>query len=374
LPLSAVDAINPAFEHARKQLFQPFRFGQWVRLAFVGLLAGEMSSGGCNGGNFNFNFPFPQNKKSDQFLGASGQWPWPGHLGHDHAQVVAGFAIAFLLVMIVVVVFTYIASVMRFILFDSIIAKECHIRAGWERRKEEGWRLFVWQIWLMLLAFAALFILIFIPLGLVWAFGWLKQPRDHVIELVLGGVLLLLVFFSLMLTLAVVHVMTKDFVVPQMAMEGIGPTEGWRRLWARMKAEPGGYAGYIGMKILLAIAAGIAFGILALIVIVLLLIPIGGAGIAAVLAAKASGFAWNVYTIALAVVGGLILLASLMFLIAFLTVPLIVFFPAYAIYFFASRYAPLAAMVWPQLPQAPVTPVMPPFEPPPFPPTPAPLG
>jgi hypothetical protein len=25
----------------------------------------------------------------------------------------------------------YIGSVMRFILFDSVIARECHIRAGW---------------------------------------------------------------------------------------------------------------------------------------------------------------------------------------------------------------------------------------------------
>ena len=371
MPLSAVDSINPAFEHARKQLFQPFRFGQWVRLAFVGFLAGEMSSGGCNA---RFNYPMPhQDKKGDQFLSA-GPWHWPEHLGLNHAQIIAGFAIAFLLVMIVAVLFTYIASRMRFILFDSIIAKECHVRAGWARRKAEGWRLFVWQIWLMLLSFAALFILILIPLGLVWAFGWLKQPRDHVIELVLGGILLFLVFFVLIVLLAVVHVMTKDFVVPQMAMEGIGATEGWRRLWERMKAERGGYASYVGMKLLLAIASGMAFAIVLLVVILLLLIPIGGAGIVAVLAGKAAGFAWNIYTIALAVVGGLILLVGFMFLIALLSVPLIVFFPAYAIYFFASRYAPLAALLWPQSPQAPVVPVMPRFDPPPFPPTPAPLG
>ena len=46
---SAVDSIRPAFQHTKQQLFRPFRFGQWTRLALVGLFAGEMSSGGgCN--------------------------------------------------------------------------------------------------------------------------------------------------------------------------------------------------------------------------------------------------------------------------------------------------------------------------------------
>ena len=49
LPISAVDTITLAFQHTKRQLIQPFRFWQWTRLAFVGLLAGEMGSGGsCN--------------------------------------------------------------------------------------------------------------------------------------------------------------------------------------------------------------------------------------------------------------------------------------------------------------------------------------
>jgi hypothetical protein len=48
LAISAVDTITPAFQHTKRQLFQPFRFGQWSRLAFVGLLAGELGSGGSS--------------------------------------------------------------------------------------------------------------------------------------------------------------------------------------------------------------------------------------------------------------------------------------------------------------------------------------
>jgi len=42
LPISAVDAINLAIEHTKRQLLHPFRIGQWTRLAVVGLLAGEL--------------------------------------------------------------------------------------------------------------------------------------------------------------------------------------------------------------------------------------------------------------------------------------------------------------------------------------------
>ena len=40
MPLSAVDAVSPATQHAKQQLLQPFRWGQWSRLALVGFLAG----------------------------------------------------------------------------------------------------------------------------------------------------------------------------------------------------------------------------------------------------------------------------------------------------------------------------------------------
>jgi hypothetical protein len=253
------------------------------------------------------------------------------------------------------VLFTYISSVMRFILFDSIVARECHIRQGWARRKRPGLRLFWWHIWLMLATFAALLIVIGIPVACAWALGWFAQARDHMLGLVLGGIVLFLVFLLLMVFLGVVYVMTKDFVVPQMALEDISAMEGWRRLWLWLKADKGGYAGYVGMKIVLAVGAAIALAIVTLIALVVLLIPIGGAGVVAVLAGKAAGLTWNFYTITLAVVLGCIALAILIFVFSLISVPVIVFFPAYSIYFFAPRYPPLASLLSPQ-PSVPIPP------------------
>jgi hypothetical protein len=350
LPISAADAINPAVRHAKEQLLRPFRFGQWWRLALVGLLAGELgSSPSCR-----FNYPLNTQHRGSQQAFLAGNWP--SQLT-NHPALFAGIVAAVIAIsLVLLVLFTYINSVMRFILFDSIIARECHIRAGWARRKAPGLRLFWWQIVFMLVTSAVLLIVIGVPVACAWASGWFAHARDHVLELVLSGIALLLVLFVLFVFLGVVHVMTKDFVVPQMALENISAVEGWRRLWVLLKSEKAGYAGYIGMKIVLSIGAGIVVAIVALIVLGVLLIPVGGAGVVAVLAAKAAGWTWTVYTITLAVVLGCIAFAIFFCLLSLISVPVIVFFPAYSIYFFAQRYPPLASLLWPQSP-APVAPV-----------------
>jgi hypothetical protein len=368
LPISAVDAISPAFQHAKQQLLKPFRFAQWVRLALVGFLAGELGSGG--GCNSSFNLPSTHHQRgSEQFLSAA----WPSQLP-DHPAMLAGLIASLIVVGFgLFVLLIYINSVMRFILFDSIVAKVCHIRQGWVRRRHHGLRFFVWQILLMLVSLAAFVILIGIPLAFAWAVGWFDHPSEHLLPLVLGSIVLFLFFLALVLVLAVVHVMTKDFVVPQMALEDISAMEGWRRLWLWLKPEKGGYAGYIAMKIGLAIAAGIAIAIIAVIVFLVLLIPVGGVGVVAVLAGIAAGLTWDIYTITLAVVVGCLVLATLIFVFALISVPAIVFFPAYSIYFLAARYPALAALLSPPPPSSAAS-ASPPPEAPPLPPTPAPLG
>jgi hypothetical protein len=335
-----VDTITLAFQHTKRQLFEPFRFWQWTRLAVVGLLAGETGSGG--GVNFPTSFPH-QTGSSRHFLQQN--WPKidPAILGGLIAiLVVAGFV--FFIVMM------YVSSVMRFVLFDSILAKECHIRQGWNRRQGPAWKYFCWQLGLMLATLGGMAVLLGIPAAFAFAMGWFNAPREHVLPLVLSGVVVFFLVFLFLLIAAVVHVLTKDFVVPQMALEEIGAVEGWRRLWPMIQAEQGGYAVYVGMKIVLAIGAGIVIGMASLILGLIVAIPAAGLGIIAVLTGKTAGLTWNVFTITLAVVVGCILLAAFFYLVSLIAVPAIVFFPAYAIYFFAARYQPLSLVLYPPPP------------------------
>jgi hypothetical protein len=367
LPISAVDSISLAVEHTKQQLFKPFRFGQWTKLAIVGLLAGELGSGGgLNRSNFNF----PQHPGTSQHFFDSGL------SGIDPALLASLIAVLVFAGLTFGIIMLYVSSVMRFILFDSILAKQCHIRQGWSRRQGPGWRYFLWHLLYLLVALGGLVVLVCIPLALAFAMGWLKAPKEHLLPLILGGVILFFVLVLFLIAMAVISVLTKDFVVPQMALEDIGALEGWRRLWPAIQAEKGGYAGYIGMKILMAIGAGIVVGIATLILGLIIAIPTVGLSIIAIFTGKSAGLTWNVYTITLAVVVGCILLAIFFYLIALLSVPVMVFFPAYSIYFFGSRYPALSRVLYPPPPTTTQIPsgAAPPYQPPPLPPTPEPIG
>ena len=360
MPISATDTITLAFRHTKQQLIEPFRFGQWTRLALVGLLAGEMGSGS----GFNVPSSFPHQGGSSR------------HFAQDALPNIDPVTLAVLITILVIaglvfgILMMYISSVMRFILFDSILAKKCHIRQGWQRRQTPGWRLFLWQLGFTAITLLAMAILFGIPAALAYSLGWFHSPHDHLVGLIVGGIVLFFLLVIFFVVLAVVHVLTKDFVVPQMALEGIGAVEGWRRLLRMLETEKAGYAGYIGMKIVLAIGASIVIGIASIAVIFLLLIPVIALGVGAVIAGKTAGLTWDVFTITLAVVFGAILFALLMYLMALVAVPAIAFFPAYSIYFFAARYRPLSLVLYPPPPQAPPTvePTGGPPEPPPLPP------
>jgi hypothetical protein len=344
VPLSAVDAISPAFQHTKQQLIQPFRAGQWAKLALVGFLAGEMSSYGCSGPG---NFQMPHNR-SQQFMATPlGNFDPMVYVSLVAGLVVAGFVLGIL--------FMYISSVMRFVLFDSVVNRRCEIRRSWSLRQAAGLRFFFWNVCMSLAMIAAMVILIGIPAAIAFAAGWVSRPKEHLLPLILGGIALFSLLALLFLIFLIVHVMTKDFVVPQMALENITALEGWRRLWPRMKAEKGGFAGYMGMKVVMALGAAMLLGIVTVIIFLILLIPAGGIGAIAVLGGKAAGLVWDLYTISMAVVVGFILLAVMLYIISFVSVPAIVFFPAYSIYFFADRYPPLNAVLHP----APPSPILP---------------
>ena len=356
MPTSAVDAIGPAFEHTKQQLLHPFQLSQWAKLALVGMLAGELTSGGCNFNGASVPARTPQ--------GASRLMDF-SPLPHIDPMVYAGL-IAFLLIFgfVFFVLILYVSSVMRFVLFDAVIAKRCEVGSSWSQRHGAGLGYFVWKILLFLATMVGMVILIGIPAAFALAVGWLRAPKEHVAPLILGGILLFFVVFAFVVTMAVVHVMTKDFVVPQMALDDVSAIEGWRRLLPMLNAEKGSYVGYIALKIVMALGTAVVVGIAATIVILLMAIPLGGLGAVAVLMGKASGLQWDVYTVSLAVMVGILVVGFILYVVSLVSVPAIVFFPAYSLYFFAGRYPKLAALLYPPVPAPVVSPLAPPIPPP----------
>jgi hypothetical protein len=371
MPISAVDCVQPAIQHAREQLFTRFRWGQWSRLALVGILAAEIHAGGC-GGFPNFNVPISRPRVGGHGFVAPPFFPHidPARIVQFAALIGAVLVLAFILFF----VFLYISSVFRFILFESVLKKQCMIGDGWQRWHRTGRRFLLWQIVFLISTWLLLGFLIGVPIAVAAGAGWLANPRQHMGPFIGGAILLAGLLILFVLAAAAVQVLGKDFLVPIMALEGVDFADGWSRLLALMRLEPGKYAVYLLMKLVLAIAAGILFSIIAIVPTIAVAIP----AVMLVLVGKAAGLGWNVMTISLAIIFGSVLLLILIYLIALVSVPATVFFPAYSIYFFASRYPNLDARLHPApppvAPESPGVPESSPPEPPPLPPSPEPIG
>src|SRR5271154_440882 len=60
--LSAIEAIGPAYENAKRIMLKPFRWSRWWRMGLIAMAAAEMAqSYSCGGPSFNMpaNFPKP---------------------------------------------------------------------------------------------------------------------------------------------------------------------------------------------------------------------------------------------------------------------------------------------------------------------------
>jgi len=329
LPISAVDVVRIAFDHTTTQLFKPFRLGQWTRLAVVAFLAGELTP---SGGSLQGSFPSRRGGPSPALLAQA--LPF-------NPLTLLGIGLLVFVFFVLAIAFLYISSRMRFVLFDSIVGKTCHIRAYWRNRHTQGLQYFLFQLLMGAVMFSGIATLIGTALIFGFGFGWFRNPRDHLVPLILGGLLLAAVFAVFGILALVISVLAKDFVVPQMALEDTGVVEGWSRLFRMMQEEKAAYAGYLGMKIVLSIGGSIALFVVMLAVILVLLIPFGGFGLAGFLIARALGLTWNLFTLTVAILFGAAAVSAMIYAIALASVPLAVFFPAYSIHFFADRYAPL---------------------------------
>jgi hypothetical protein len=342
--------VSPAIEHARRQLL-PLRWATWARLAALGLATGELGgSGACNFPGFHVPGGAPGHR-ADHLLSALPHIP--PRLGLSPLQFAALAAVLVLLTVALGLVALYVSSVCRFILFDCVLTGRYLLRPGWRRWQPQGERLF-WFNLVLGLGGLALFVLLFgVPLLIavthgVWRRGASLGPMlAYVFLLIMTAAALAIVFL-------LIHVLTKDFVVPQMAFEPLGPLAAWRRLLTMLDRERGGYAGYLAMKVVLAIASAIIFGVLSLILVLILTIPVVIVAVIAAVAGQGhAAWIWNPYVLTALVLGGCGGVAVMMFLIALVHAPATAFFSAYAMHFFAPRYLPLGAALHPPPPPLP---------------------
>jgi len=345
--LSAVDCIAPAITQTKRQLFAPFRPGRWARLALVCLLTGEFAGGGGGGSPGNFTVPNSHGRGGKSLL-ALPPFDW-GHIPTWLPWALAGAVLFFLLIFL----WIYVASVYRFVLLDSVLHDRCELKGSWRRWEPCGRGYFFWSLAVSLVSLVACALLIGVPLLAAWRMGWFHHPGQHLAVLILGGAAMLFLLIALFIVIALVSLFAKDFCVPIMAMDNVGVLDAWRRLLPMLAAEKLAFAGYVLMKIVLAVGSAIMFGIITLIIFIVLLIPTGIAGVLIFFAGKELGLTLNVAVISiLAVVGGILLL-GFFYLTALISTPAMVFFQSYVLHFIGARYEPVGAIISPALPEPP---------------------
>jgi len=106
----------------------------------VGLLAGELGSGG----NLNLQSPSPAPHPGPQI-------PALADIFHKIDPAILASVITVLVItgLVLFLLIAFVSSVMRFVLFDGVLTRECHIRAGWSHRQDNEWKYFLWQMGLI---------------------------------------------------------------------------------------------------------------------------------------------------------------------------------------------------------------------------------
>jgi hypothetical protein len=347
--LNGMDAIAPAMETTKRQLFSPVRWERWARLAVVCFLSGELSGGGWGGGYF------PRSHGGSRhfwgFLSFDHPLPrWPLEALPWILLIVGAAGLTLLL-------FLYVSSVFRFILFEAVLHDRCRLGDGWRRWQAQGQSYFLWIIGYTFATVAVIGVVIGTPVVLAWRAGIFREPGHHIGLLVGGGALLLGVFLALLVLSVLGSLFAKDFVVPVMALENVGILGGWRRVLPMLGVEKGAYALYVLMKMILAIGAAMVVAVVDVLVLLAILIPVAIAAVAVFLLAKGLGAAWTPWTVGLTILAGVALLLGVAFILCLVSSPPMVFFQAYALHFFGSRYAPLGDQLAAQTPPAPPPPL-----------------
>jgi hypothetical protein len=295
--------------------------------------------GDCGGGGNYSGLQQPSQRKVGYLFSV---WDWD-RLPEFLPWIVLGVVVLIALALL----WIYVESVFRFVLFNAVLNGECEVRKGWRRWRSQGRSYFGWQIGFGLVTLAALAVFLGLPIAAAAMGGVFREPDKHIPVLVLGGLGLLLLLVALLVLSGLISLFAKDFVVPVMALENVRVLDGWHRLLPTLRATKKDCAGYVLMKIVLVIGSAIVFGVLTFLALLVLLVPLGLVGVGSYFLARAEGWKWNLATISACVVLGGLALSLILYIVAFVSAPAMVFFQSYTNHFLGSRYPALGARVFP---------------------------
>ncbi|MBN1194756.1 MAG: hypothetical protein JXA08_05360 [Methanomicrobiaceae archaeon] len=251
----AFGEIEPAFART-KELLLPFRRSIWLRIAVIAFFIG---GGGAN-------FPSSSWNAGDM----------PSGLEQAISPYIFLIIAGVIGLILLALLFSVIGAILQFVFVDMIRTGEWRILSHFSPRAGKGVRLLLFEVGLGLL----MLLIVAIPVAIIFIVvaGITGGPNISVIVAILAALLILLV---LLIPVAIIQMLTIDFVVPVMIREDCGVIAGWRSVYPVLRSEWKQALMYVLVKFVLAIATWI----LQLIAMVIAMIIIGIAGGIIVLAA-----------------------------------------------------------------------------------------
>ena len=331
-PLSATAALAQAFRDTVDLLLKPLDVGRWLKLSVLCLFLG----GGAPSAAFNWSLGSLPGDIGFSDLAGRVRETLAAHLWL--IAIIVGGALA------VTVGMLYLRSVFRFVLVDAIVKGEVRFRPSLTETRRAGRSYFLWllaAVFGVTLALLTGGLLVYPHLRTAAAAG----VRSASFWAMLGGVLFVDALVGL--TVALVIVLTDDFVVPIMYAEQLSLLAAWRKLTLKLRAEPGPFTAYVFVRIAVAVATSV---VTLFLLFPLLLGLFSGAMVAGgmvVLALHFLGFLWrwNPLTVSLTVAGFSVLIGLVLIVLSVVGMPAQVLIQDFGIQFIASRTPTVAAVL-----------------------------
>ena len=334
-------------------MFKPFRLSTWLKIGFIGLLGGGVARFG--GGNLNFRGPIVPPSHPPSGRGGDPLAELQRILASIHvADYMHAIVVALIIGLAISLVFLYLFCRFRFVLFDSVVTQQAAVGRGWRLYASQANRYFGFWLVFRLVNLGVIALIIGVPLWRAYKNGALSGDRSFFVlfellaAIALGAIVASIVF-------AIISTLMKDFIMPIMALDDLTLGDAWSALWRVIASEPGAWAGYLGMKLLLTIGAAIVLFVATIVAVLPGIFIVGiPAGLVALVGAVVLKFGSTIAGIAIFVIAGLVAAAGACCIYMLLSAPITVFFASYAFYFFGGRYPKLGALLWPE--PAPFTP------------------
>jgi len=256
------DAIDRSVERTKKCLLEPFDFWKWMKLAIMILFIGGSGFNGGGGSNYSLD---ESDMSSIPAIPADVTDAFQQIFGWASANI---YEIAFVLILafiFLMLLFTYISSVMEFVFVESLVRNDVRFREYSRRYLGKGFGLFLLRllISLLVLVFMAAVVLLFI-----YSAG---GPAAVESDIQASNVFLfLLMLLALIFVLAIVGGAISSLVglsIPVALYTSNSIFRAFSMVLTKFRQDAGQMILYWIGRIVLRIAAAIVVGILVLVII-----------------------------------------------------------------------------------------------------------